>query len=80
MSPIFSGYFCALSCALAVIVAEIVNSHGVEMLAPIVVVAGAIQIVAGRLALGAWFRAVAPAVIYAMLAGIGVLISLPSST
>jgi MFS superfamily sulfate permease-like transporter len=59
---------------LAVIVYEIVHTHGVETLGPILVLAGLIQAVAGRLSLGQWFRAVAPAVIYAMLAGIGVLI------
>jgi MFS superfamily sulfate permease-like transporter len=36
--------------------------------------AGLLQVVAGKLKLGQWFRAVAPAVIYAMLAGIGILI------
>lgn len=59
---------------LAVIVWEIVNSFGLAALGPIVVVAGLLQIAAGKLKLGQWFRAVAPAVIYGMLAGIGVLI------
>ena len=59
---------------LAVIVFEIVNMHGLAALGPIVVAAGIVQIAAGRLLLGQWFRAVAPAVIYGMLAGIGVLI------
>jgi MFS superfamily sulfate permease-like transporter len=40
-----------------------------------VFLAGLIQIAAGRLRLGQWFRAVSPAVIKGMLAGIGVLIS-----
>jgi MFS superfamily sulfate permease-like transporter len=40
----------------------------------IVLVGGAIQFVAGLLRLGQWFRAVSPAVIQGMLAGIGVLI------
>ena len=39
-----------------------------------VVLAGLIQIVAGRLHLGQWFRAVSPAVIKGMLSGIGILI------
>lgn len=39
-----------------------------------VFLAGAIQIVAGQLRLGQWFRAVSPAVIKGMLAGIGILI------
>ena len=59
---------------LAVIVFEIVHTHGLAALGPILIVAGIIQAVAGKLKLGQWFRAVAPAVIYGMLAGIGVLI------
>ncbi|MCO4747305.1 MAG: SulP family inorganic anion transporter [Proteobacteria bacterium] len=59
---------------LAVIVFEIVHTHGLAALGPILIVAGLLQVVAGKLHLGQWFRAVAPAVIYAMLAGIGVLI------
>ncbi|MEM8733803.1 MAG: SulP family inorganic anion transporter [Planctomycetota bacterium] len=39
-----------------------------------VVLAGLLQIVAGQLRLGQWFRAVSPAVIKGMLAGIGILI------
>lgn len=39
-----------------------------------VLLAGVIQIVAGRLMIGRWFQAVSPAVINGMLAGIGVLI------
>lgn len=59
---------------LAVIVWELVQKHGVEMLGPLVLVAGAIQLAAGRMKLGGYFRAIAPPVIYGMLAGIGVLI------
>ena len=59
---------------LAVIVFEIVQTHGIEALGPIALVAGMLQFAAGRLKFGQWFRAVAPAVIYAMLAGIGILI------
>ncbi len=44
------------------------------MLGAAVLLAGAIQFVAGQLRLGQWFRAVSPAVITGMLAGIGVLI------
>lgn len=40
----------------------------------IVLLAGAIQILAAWLQLGQWFRAVSPAVIHGMLAGIGLLI------
>ena len=59
---------------LAVIVYDIVQAHGLKTLAIIVVVAGLLQIAAGTLRLGRWFRAVAPAVVYGMLAGIGILI------
>lgn len=59
---------------LAVIVFEIVNTHGLAALGPMLLIAGLVQIVAGKLRWGQWFRAVAPAVIYGMLAGIGVLI------
>lgn len=59
---------------LAVIVWELVQKYGIEMLGPMVLAAGLIQLVAGSLKWGQYFRAVAPPVIYAMLAGIGVLI------
>ena len=59
---------------LAVIVFEIVGKHGVSALGPILVAAGAIQLVAGFARLGQWFRAISPAVVHGMLAGIGVLI------
>lgn len=39
-----------------------------------VVLAGAMQLVAGKMRLGRWFRAVSPAVIKGMLSGIGALI------
>jgi MFS superfamily sulfate permease-like transporter len=59
---------------LAVIVWDLVQTHGVGALGWIVLAAGAIQLVAGLAGLGQWFRAVSPAVIHGMLAGIGVLI------
>ncbi|MDE1177223.1 MAG: SulP family inorganic anion transporter [Edaphobacter sp.] len=59
---------------LAVIVFEMVREHGVAALGPILMVAGAIQLVAGLLKTGRWFRAISPEVIHGMLAGIGVLI------
>ena len=61
---------------LAVIVFEAIQSHGLQTFAIIVLIAGLVQILAGVFKVGQWFRAVAPAVIYAMLAGIGVLIFL----
>ena len=59
---------------LAVIVAQLIGQHGIEMLGPIVLLAGAIQLVAGLLRAGQWFRAVSPALIQGMLSGIGVVI------
>ncbi len=61
---------------LAVIVFEFVREHGVEALGPVLVAAGAIQLLAGALRVGGWFRAISPAVVHGMLAGIGVLIVL----
>ena len=61
---------------LAVIVYEIVTKQGLGALGPILVLAGAIQLLAGVLKLGGWFRAISPAVVHGMLAGIGLLIVL----
>ena len=59
---------------LTVIVYQIIADHGLETLGITVLVAGVIQLIAGLLKYGRWFRAVSPAVVYGMLAGIGVLI------
>ena len=59
---------------LAVIVFELVKDYGFETLGPLIVVAGILQVVAGVLRVGQLFRSIAPAVVYGMLAGIGVLI------
>lgn len=59
---------------LAVLVYDIVQDHGVSALGPILIVAGLVQVVAGVFRLGQWFRAISPAVVHGMLAGIGVLI------
>lgn len=59
---------------LSVLVYELIQKFGWETLGLIVLIAGVMQLVAGLLRLGQWFRAVSPAVIYGMLAGIGVLI------
>src|SRR4051794_22702921 len=58
---------------LAVLVWELVREHGIESLGPILILAGVFQMVAGQFGLGRWFRAMSPAVIHGMLAGIGVL-------
>lgn len=59
---------------LTVVVYEIVSTHGVAALGIIVLGAGVLQILAGLFKMGQWFRAVSPAVIHGMLAGIGVLL------
>lgn len=59
---------------LTVLVWQLVQHYGLAMLGVIVLLAGLIQLAAGMLKLGQWFRAVSPAVIHGMLAGIGVLI------
>jgi MFS superfamily sulfate permease-like transporter len=59
---------------LTVLVWQLVQHHGLPMLGVIVLLAGLLQLTAGLLKLGQWFRAVSPAVIHGMLAGIGILI------
>lgn len=59
---------------LTVLVWMFVKENGVEMLGVAVLFAGLLQMLAGSLKLGQWFRAVSPAVIHGMLAGIGALI------
>lgn len=59
---------------LSVIVYDILKEHGAEKLGLVILIAGLIQLAAGLLKLGQWFRAVSPAVINGMLSGIGVLI------
>jgi MFS superfamily sulfate permease-like transporter len=59
---------------LTVLIWALVQQHGLAMLGVIVLLAGLIQIAAGLLKLGQWFRAVSPAVIHGMLIGIGLLI------
>ena len=59
---------------LTVIVYELIREQGLEAFGVIVIAAGLIQILWSWLQLGQWFRAVSPAVIHGMLAGIGALI------
>lgn len=59
---------------LTVIVYDLVQQHGLEVLGIAVLIGGALQLIAGLLRYGRLFRAVSPAVIHGMLAGIGVLI------
>lgn len=60
---------------LTVLVWDVVQRHGLEALAVVILAGGAIQLIAGFFKLGRWFRAVSPAVIQAMLAGIGILLA-----
>ncbi len=62
------------SAGLAVLVWEVVDKFGLEQLGAVIILAGALQLIAGTLKLGRWFRAVSPAVIRGMLTGIGILI------
>lgn len=59
---------------LAVIVFELVRDHGISVLGPILLLAGLLQLLAGVFKLGGYFRAISPAVVHGMLAGIGALI------
>ena len=59
---------------LITIVWEAAHQFGYETVGVIVLLAGLMQVSMGVLGLGMWFRAVSPAVIQGMLAGIGVLI------
>jgi MFS superfamily sulfate permease-like transporter len=59
---------------LTIIVYDTIQQYGLESLGIVVLLAGAVQMTAGLLKLGQWFRAVSPAVIHGMLAGIGLLI------
>lgn len=59
---------------LTVLVLAVIQEHGLAALGLVVLLAGALQLVAGLLKIGQWFRAVSPAVIRGMLSGIGVLI------
>ena len=60
--------------SLAVMVWQLVQDFGLAALGPAVLISGVLQLAAGVAGLGRWFRAVSPAVIQGMLAGIGVLI------
>ncbi len=75
------GYFagCPLqvtgpAAGLITIIWEAVQQFGIESVGAIILLAGVMQISMGVLGLGLWFRAVSPAVIQGMLAGIGVMI------
>ncbi|OQW49195.1 MAG: hypothetical protein A4S09_03770 [Proteobacteria bacterium SG_bin7] len=59
---------------LSVMVWQAVETHGLKSLGIIVLIAGILQMLAAGARAGQWFRAVSPALIRGMLAGIGALI------
>lgn len=59
---------------LAVLVTDLVAHHSVERLGMVVMLAGALQMIAGATRMAQWFRAVPPSVMHGMLSGIGILI------
>lgn len=61
---------------LILIVADIIHNLGIEKLFLIIFVVGLMQMLFGFLSLGKWFRAISPAIIQGMLAGIGISIFL----
>lgn len=61
---------------LAVIVFEFVQANGLAALAPVLALAGLLQVAAGAARMGGFFRSISPAVVHGMLAGIGALIVL----
>ncbi|MFI9006451.1 SulP family inorganic anion transporter [Actinosynnema sp. NPDC053489] len=61
---------------LTVLVADTVAAHGLRALGLIVLGAGLLQVAMGLLRLGRWFRAISPAVVQGMLAGIGLVLVL----
>ncbi|GAA1333400.1 SulP family inorganic anion transporter [Catellatospora bangladeshensis] len=59
---------------LTVLVADTVAAHGLAALGVIVLGSGLLQVLMGLLRLGRWFRAISPAVVQGMLAGIGLVL------
>jgi MFS superfamily sulfate permease-like transporter len=59
---------------LTVLIFGLVDSHGIEVLGPVVLLAGLLQLALAAVRLGPWFRAMALPVVHGMLAGIGLLI------
>ena len=64
------------SAGLTVLVLQLHHEHGMATFGLIVLLAGALQLVAGLFKIGRQFQAVSPAVIRGMLSGIGLLIVL----
>ena len=64
----------APAAGLIAVVWQITELHGMANLGLVVLLAGVCQVLIGVFNFGPWFRAVSPAVIHGMLAGIGLLI------
>lgn len=60
--------------SLIVLVAVVLQSYGQAVLGAVVLAAGLLQMLAGVLRLGQWFRAVSPAVIQGMMTGFAIII------
>lgn len=76
---LFSGNSLQVSgpaAGLILIIVEIIHSMGVEKLFLIIFLVGILQIIFGLMSFGKWFRAISPAIIQGMLAGIGISIFL----
>lgn len=76
---LFSGNSLQVSgpaAGLILIIVEIIQQMGVEKLFLIVFLVGIMQIIFGLFSFGKWFRAISPAIIQGMLAGIGISIFL----
>ena len=56
---------------MAVLLRELVQTHITPAPGPVVLIAGIIQMIAGGMRDGQWFRAVSPSVVHGVLAGIG---------
>jgi MFS superfamily sulfate permease-like transporter len=61
---------------IGVLVLEMIQAQGIEMLGAIVLLAGLMQLALGLLRGANWFRAISPAVVNGMLGGMGMLIIL----
>lgn len=76
---LFSGNSLQVSgpaAGLILIIVEIIHTMGVEKLFLIIFLVGLLQILFGLMSFGKWFRAISPAIIQGMLAGIGISIFL----
>ncbi len=61
---------------LILIIVDIISSLGIDKLFLVIFIVGLMQIIFGLFSLGKWFRAISPAIIQGMLAGIGISIFL----